>query len=285
MWGTSRLRKLSVMRETSAVNDTIATVLQRTPLKPDQFGEGIALWNDNLVVQLTYHSGIFNIYDKSSMKQVGQVPYPPNSFQKEAWGMDSDVTASTLYVSDGTNAVYVLESSGSSDDDIQNLKVRDTLHIVRNDGVPVDGLNDLAFDRARDSLWGVVDSTPCAVEIDPRSGEIRGWLDLSSIHPFDEIASYFTDVGTMNGISTNAERRTMFVTGKNWEHIFEIEIVPDASRSMPPVPRACERKKPPAAHPFLDPVSSLAMSPWSPGGTARSLDSGSAKKFLMSLLE
>ena len=58
--------------------------------------------------------------------------------------------------------------------------------------------------------------------ISPADGRVTGWIDLAGLLPPSERAN--TDV--LNGIAYDAAGDRLFVTGKWWPRIFEIQLVP-----------------------------------------------------------
>jgi glutaminyl-peptide cyclotransferase len=82
-------------------------------------------------------------------------------------------------------------------------------------------LNELEFIRGE--VYANIWLTDDIVRIDPATGGVRGWIDLSGILP-DELRTPTTDV--LNGIAYDIEGDRLFVTGKNWPMLYEIRLVP-----------------------------------------------------------
>ena len=87
-------------------------------------------------------------------------------------------------------------------------------------GAPVEYLNELEWIGGK--IWANVYTTDQIVIIDPATGTVEGVVDLAGLLPEEEITPA-TDV--LNGIAYDAATRRIFVTGKNWSRLFEIEIV------------------------------------------------------------
>jgi len=242
MWGISSVRALTI-----DASDNSSQVDKVTSLDPETFAEGIALWGDNYILQLTYRSGVFNIFEKETLKLLGAIEYPDRTF-REGWGMDSDQSSATLYVSDGSNIVHVLKSdeSRTANDTVglpKHFHLSSTIHVTATRAfahdtrlssttelpqrIPVAKINDLAYDPIRKALWCIVEGSPCVARVNLQDGTINAWLNLRHISPRD-LGSPFSDVGSMNGIAIDPEDGNLFVTGKNWPEIFEIEIQPPA---------------------------------------------------------
>ncbi len=71
-------------------------------------------------------------------------------------------------------------------------------------------------------VWANVWQTDLIARIDPGSGKVKGWIDLSGILPASERVLGQTDV--LNGIAYDETGDRVFVTGKNWPALFEIKL-------------------------------------------------------------
>ena len=84
------------------------------------------------------------------------------------------------------------------------------------------------LETVRGEVWGNVIETECIVRVDPKTGNVLGWIDLTGIKKKIEPAPGRGDV--MNGIAYDEAGDRVFVTGKRWSMLFEVTIVPsDAS--------------------------------------------------------
>lgn len=178
-------------------------VLRQRALSAEYFGEGITLWNDQLI-QLTWKSNTGFVYERTTFDRIDNFAYPT-----EGWGLTND--DERLIMSDGSSSLYFLdpdafERTGSVE--------------VRDDGEPVDRLNELAFIDGQ--VYANVFQTDRIAIIDPESGRVDGWIDLSGLLDPDDRTSR-TDV--LNGIAYDSENDRLFVTGKYWPKLFEIELV------------------------------------------------------------
>lgn len=59
--------------------------------------------------------------------------------------------------------------------------------------------------------------------ISPATGKVLGWIDLSGLLPESQPSS---GEAVLNGIAYDGARDRLFVTGKLWQKLFEIEVVP-----------------------------------------------------------
>ncbi|WP_266158254.1 glutaminyl-peptide cyclotransferase [Dyella silvatica] len=180
-------------------------VLQRHDVPAQYFGEGIVEWKNKLV-QLTWRSEIGFVYDFASFKQQRTFTYPG-----EGWALTRDDRH--LYMSDGSSVLRILDpdtlaSTGSI--------------MVTADDVPVVNLNELEW--VKGEIYANVWMTNRIVRIDPASGHVTGWIDLSGLMDNRQLPNSFNDV--LNGIAYDAEHDRLFVTGKHWSKLFEIKLVP-----------------------------------------------------------
>lgn len=177
-----------------------ATVITRLP--QSEFGEGITVLGDH-IYQLTWQSNTAHVYDRTTGEKLRDFRYPG-----EGWGLTTD--GKKLYMSNGTEYIYTLDPATFK---------REKSVAVTLKGEPVRFLNELEW--IGDRIWANVYTTEQIVIINPVTGVVEGIIDLTGILPESEITAT-TDV--LNGIAYDAEQQRIFVTGKNWDKIFEITI-------------------------------------------------------------
>ena len=85
-------------------------------------------------------------------------------------------------------------------------------------------LNELEYIRGE--IFANIWQTDTIVRIDPETGAVKGWIDLSGLLPEEE-RTYTTNV--LNGIAYDPETDRLFVTGKRWSKLYEIRLVPISS--------------------------------------------------------
>ena len=192
--GESTLRKVELES---------GTVLQRLSLPAEQFGEGIAIDGER-IFQLTLSSGIGYIYDLGSFRQLATF-----SYSGKGWGLTHD--GRRLILSDGTATLRFL--------DPESLEELGRLSVTAG-GQPVVGLNELEFVEGEifANLW----DTDRVARISPETGEVVGWIDLAGLLPPEDRGPR---IDVLNGIAYDSERGRLFVTGKRWPTLFEIELV------------------------------------------------------------
>ena len=176
-------------------------VLVRLP--KEEFGEGIARVGDR-IYQLTWQNNTAHIYDARTLEKIRDVRYPG-----EGWGLASD--GERLYLSDGSERIWEVDPDTFR---------RGRSITVTAAGEPVRFLNELEWIEGK--IWANVYTTDYVVIIDPATGHVEGIVDFTGLLPDGETTPS-TDV--LNGIAYDAAARRIFVTGKNWSRLFEIEIV------------------------------------------------------------
>lgn len=168
------------------------------------FGEGITILNGK-VYQLTYQTRKGFVYDAGNFKKLGEFTFP----SAEGWGMTTDGTA--LIMSDGTNRLTYLDP-----ETFRTLKVVE----VTDERGAVANLNELEF--IDDAIYANVYTTPYIVRIDTATGKVTGRLDLSSL-AYEARVRYPGSL-ELNGIAYDTASRKVFVTGKMWPSIYEIDF-------------------------------------------------------------
>lgn len=194
-YGASSLRKVQL--ETGAV-------LENHQLPADYFGEGITIF-DSRIYQLTWRSYTGFIYDKESFLFLENFYY-----STEGWGLTHD--NQYFIMSDGTATLHFL--------DPQTLEEVKQIEVQSKDG-PVKNLNELEYIGGE--IYANVLPTDRIVRIDPETGIVTGWIDLSGILGADKNNP---QINILNGIAYDSENKRLFVTGKYWPKLFEIELVP-----------------------------------------------------------
>ena len=171
-------------------------------LGPRYFGEGIAIL-DGLVYQLTWQNGVVVVYDLETFEVERTMEY-----EGEGWGLTHD--GRQLIMSDGSATIRFR--------DPQTFAVTREIE-VRADGVAVPKLNELEFIDGE--IWANIWYDDRIARISPETGEVLGFIDLSTLYP----QSARSSEAVLNGIAYDAAAKRLFVTGKNWPQLYEIEIV------------------------------------------------------------
>jgi glutamine cyclotransferase len=198
------LRGQSTLRR---VDPATGQVLQGIRLPDQYFGEGIAVLGDRLF-QITWQENVGIIYDKDSFELLGTWNYAG-----EGWGLTTD--GQRLIMSDGSHELRFL--------DPDTLTEVGRVPVLDGDGQPVLRLNELEW--VEGEVWANVWQTDLIARIDPATGRLLGWIDLAGLLPDEDRAAQRVDV--LNGIAYDAATGRLFVTGKWWPKVFEIELIPE----------------------------------------------------------
>jgi glutamine cyclotransferase len=191
------------------VNVETGEVLQRTSIPERLFGEGIVNWGDQ-IISITWQDGIGFRWDRATFRQLGSFRY-----QGEGWGLTQN--GREIIMSDGTSELRFL--------DPQTLQERRRLRVTAM-GQPVAQLNELEW--VNGEILANVWMTPRIARIDPATGNVKGWIDLTQL--VRETTAGDVDA-VLNGIAYDQARDRLFVTGKNWPRLYEIDLGPPSPTS------------------------------------------------------
>ena len=197
LWGRSSLRRVEL--ETGRV-------LQIHHLNRRYFGEGITLWQER-IIQLTWQSQVGFVYDRETFE-----PLRDFSYTTEGWGLTHD--GQHLIMSDGTDTLYFLDPQTFQQ--VGSIQVRDR-------GQPIAKLNELEY--VNGEILANVWETNRIVRITPSTGQVIAWIDLSNIIDLEPIPRTERPQNILNGIAYDAQGDRLFVTGKFWPKLFEIELI------------------------------------------------------------
>jgi glutamine cyclotransferase len=192
-YGESSLRKIEL--ETGKV-------LQERKLDARLFGEGIAIWKDQ-VIQLTWKSRQAIVYDLKTFQQQGRFGY-----RGEGWGLTHD--GRQLIMSDGSATLQFL--------DPETFKVQRQV-TVRDGRRRITNLNELEY--VEGEIYANVWYEDRIARISPQTGKVVGWLDLSQLFPQSQRPHRDA---VLNGIAYDPQQRRLLVTGKHWPRIYEIRL-------------------------------------------------------------
>ncbi|MFW6117169.1 MAG: glutaminyl-peptide cyclotransferase [Thermoproteota archaeon] len=192
LYGQSTLRRVDL--ETG-------DVIQIYSLPGNFFGEGITVFQDK-IIQLTWKSGKGFVYDLNSFELLQSFEYPT-----EGWGVT--YKGSALIRSDGTAKLYFL--------DLETFQIMGQVEV--GDDEPVDLLNELEYINGR--VYANIWQEDKIAIINPETGGVTGWIDLTGINSSEK-----SEGKVLNGIAYDQKENRLFVTGKLWSKLYEIELVP-----------------------------------------------------------
>jgi glutaminyl-peptide cyclotransferase len=190
-------------------------VVQQQELPEAYFGEGIIKWKDKLY-QMTYKTEVGFIYDFATLHKTGEFHYTG-----QGWAFTTD--GRQIYM----NGSHALNAEASDPViriwDPETLKETGIIHVT-DEGRPVENLNELEW--VRGEIYANIWQTNRIARIDPKTGHVTGWVDLTGILSSGDSQG----VDVLNGIAYDAEHDRLFVTGKLWPKLFEIRLVKKGSR-------------------------------------------------------
>ena len=176
-------------------------VVQEERLHPQYFGEGITISQGKLF-QVTWQDRVGIVYDARTLKFIRNFTY-----LGEGWGLTHDTAG--LIMSDGTHTLRFFE--------LTRFQERRRVD-VRDAGVPIGRLNELEW--VRGEIWANVWGTDYIVRISPANGRVLGWIDLKGLSG----PAKLDPDAVLNGIAFDAQKNRIFVTGKLWPRLFEIQV-------------------------------------------------------------
>jgi glutamine cyclotransferase len=207
LWHEGRLFESTGQVGTSNIREvTLASgkVVRQQDLETPHFGEGIVILG-NTLYQITWQSGRAFTYDWKTFKRTGEFKY-----DGEGWGLTTDGTS--IIMSNGSNVLIYR--------DPRTFTATKALE-VKDQGNTVPQLNELEW--VKGEIWANVWQRDSIARIDPATGEVKGWIDLTGILPqLDRTGK--EDV--LNGIAYDAATDKIHVTGKLWPKLYEIRLKP-----------------------------------------------------------
>jgi len=194
--GQSSLRKVDL---------ATGKVLQKKEIASEFFGEGSS-WVGDQIAMLTWQSNVGFLFDAKTFALKGRFNY-----KGEGWALTRD--DKHVYMSDGTSEIRVL--------DPKTLEERSRIQVTA-EGKPITQLNELEYVEGEiyANVWG----TDVIARIDPATGNVVGWIDLTGLLPPAQRGTPSPDA-VLNGIAYEPKGHRLFVTGKLWPKLFEIELV------------------------------------------------------------
>jgi len=195
--GKSSLRK---------VNYRTGEVLKSIKIDNEYFAEGITILNDK-IYQLTWKNQIGFIYN-TDLEIMNTFEYG-NSIQ--GWGLCND--GEYIYKSDGTNKIWLLDKVTL--EEISYIEVMTNKSKIKN-------INELEYINGKIYANTYQLNRDVVIIINPKNGTVEGVIDFTGIR---DLVKKSPDLDVMNGIAYNPKTDRLYVTGKNWDKLFEIQLV------------------------------------------------------------
>ncbi len=180
-------------------------VLKSVPIGDEYFGEGITILN-NKIYQLTWRENVGFIYNLKTMEKTGNFTY---SKSDEGWGLCNN--GETIFKSDGTEKIWTLNK--------ENLTEESYIEIYTNTS-RIKSVNELEWIDGK--IYANIYQRNAIAIINPETGAVEGVIDLDGLQA--KVKQHqFLDV--LNGIAYKGDKNRLFLTGKNWDKLFEVEIL------------------------------------------------------------
>ncbi len=195
------IKGISSMRK---VDYKTGNILKKVEYPEKIFGEGISILNGK-IYQLTWKNNECYVYDVNTFQKLKTLPYYK---EMEGWGMTND--GKNLYYNDGSEKIHVVNP--------ETLKQIDYLNVYSG-GSKIPSINELEWVDGK--IYSNIYQKNFVIVINPKSGAVEAMLDLSDL---ENKRTKLPDVDVLNGIAYNPKTKTFFVTGKNWNKMFEIKI-------------------------------------------------------------
>lgn len=193
LFGKSSIRKVEILT---------GNVIKEVKLDNNDFGEGLTIYK-NTLIQLTWLSNKVLIYDKETLEKIKEI-----QIKFMGWGLTFD--SKNLIASNGSSALYFFNP-----DTFEILKKI----IVKDKDKEIKDINELEF--VEGYIYANIFKTNLIAKIDPETGLIKEYIDIEKIIPYKK---QINPNAVLNGIAYDKENKRLFITGKLWENIFEIQI-------------------------------------------------------------
>ncbi|HTV01438.1 MAG TPA: glutaminyl-peptide cyclotransferase [Luteitalea sp.] len=193
LYGQSSLRRVDL--QTGAA-------LQRIELPSQYFGEGIAVVGDK-IVQLTYQTEVGFVYDRKTFTKLREFKY-----RGEGWGLTYD--GQHLIMSDKTETLRFWNPD--TFEEVRRLRVHDGNQSIA-------AINEMEY--VDGAIYGNVWQEERIARIDPKTGAVTAWIDMSNLLTATEKSR----VDVLNGIAHDPKTGNFLITGKLWPWVFEVKFV------------------------------------------------------------
>ncbi len=196
----------------SAYNPFTKQQYKSIKLDSSFFGEGITVVNNRLI-QLTWQAKKGFIYDLDTLEKIGEFAYGAST---EGWGLAHD--DKHVYKSDGSEYIFKLNP----------ITLEETGYLtVSSNSAFYKNANELEI--AADHIYANVYQKNSIMVINKHSGALEGVIDLGFLaEQLDKDSNFDALNSVLNGIAYHRSRKTFFVTGKNWNLLFEMRFSPEA---------------------------------------------------------
>jgi len=185
------------------VEQETGEILRKVDLSQSFFGEGVTILDDK-VYQVTWREQTGFVYD---LELDGESTF---NIPNEGWGLTENGTH--LILSDGTSTLSFI--------DPQTMKIVETV-TVTYEGDEVTLINELEYIEGK--VYANIWQTDNIAVIDPSTGNVVSWIDLTGLQ--NELDTT-KGIDVLNGIAYDRETGKIYVTGKHWPNLFEVQFIP-----------------------------------------------------------
>jgi len=198
--GESSLRKVEI---------TTGKVLQKIDIDKKYFGEGMTIFN-NKIYWLTWTSKKGFIYNIDTFEKEGEFNYNKSV---EGWGLTHNETE--LIKTDGSNKIWFLNPNDFSEK--RHIEAYTNKYAVTS-------LNELELINGK--LYANKYQQNVILIIDIETGIVEGIANLTDLKKeMEKTQKLVPEDEVLNGIAFDSENNRLFVTGKRWGKLFEIELI------------------------------------------------------------
>jgi glutamine cyclotransferase len=184
-------------------------VVQRQKLADKYFGEGSAIVGDKIVM-FTYKDKVGFVFDKATLKLLSQFN---NNVGIEGWGVTYD--GNKIYLDDSSNRIWFLDKN--------DYHQTGYIDVIDNHG-PVEQINELEYIDGK--IYSNIYTYDNIIVIDPKTGAVLQSANLEDIWPIAQRPKGFdNENNVLNGIAWDAKGKRLFVTGKKWPWVYQVELI------------------------------------------------------------
>ena len=177
--------------------------IQSISLSNKYFGEGITILRDT-IYQLTWQEHKVFVYTLKDFKQVKEY-----DIRTDGWGLTND--GQRLIVSDGSGTLYYYDPSTFKLLSKNSIMEGNTQTFNLNELEYIDGF-----------IYANQYGYPYVLKIDPAASRVVAKYDLNDM--WKRVQAIKPDVDVPNGISYDSTTKKIYVTGKYWPEMYEIQL-------------------------------------------------------------
>lgn len=205
LYGQSKVRQLDA---------NTGDVIKSVNMQSKYFGEGMAFFDENKLIQITWKRQKGFIYDSETLDVIDEFKF--STTKNEGWGITFDPSDRTFIVSDGSSYLHFWDADKPG----IPKKDRPKVEVLRHNGKPAVNMNELELVNGKviANVW----YQDVLLVIDPRTGVCEKEYNFSDLWPKRERRGELADV--LNGVSVSGEEGVLFVTGKKWNRMYKIKL-------------------------------------------------------------